>query len=605
MGSRRVRGVLKVKRWGLLAPLLAAGTAVGFVVHRVARTPFAPYGDFGAAHLEHEVRLATAVTWAETQGSLWEKLVAVDGQYPPLLHVLTMPLSSVFGYEVADIAWTGLLWLALLAVAVAATARSISGSWVPASAAASLVFLWPVAPAVASRYYYDLPLTAVLWTAAAVAVMGWDGASPLDRSLSGAKRALAQLAVALPFAVLVGLLAAAACGVKWTALAFAPILVGAAFFTPVHRDRLRWRLPVRLLALGVATAVGSLVLWQVATHLGRMSSLATTFNDMWPGVGNSLYTDDGVFMPLGARALLSGDGPGGSFLKPGLIFYPLTLLTAVLSPLFAAALAPALIHWVRYDRRGAPFVAVAVGGQYLFLAVIISALDERFLLTLAPGILLAAALGWSSLPARPRRWTAAAVVASALFVSVDVHYGNDLPWATPIELPVGAGNTVTARGVSLGDSWEQRGWARLDSQRPPRMQARRMIWALMHQCAFGPAAISNAPLGSAPFGERHWLEYRSYLRTLGAAPPDPVIVECEAWTGPLAGIDRGDVVRRDLLQRAAVEVLDGTDPEHQTHVRGCVAEAFPALDAPSVMTFRASDLLRLELEAPRCLTAFD
>ncbi len=585
------------------APLLAGGTAVGFALHRIARTPFTPYGDFGAAHLEHQVRLDTVLTWRAAAGTLGDKLVAVDGQYPPLLHVLTMPL-SVAGFEVADVAWTGLLWLGLLAAAVAACARAITGTTLAASAAASLVLLWPVGPAVATRYYYDLPLTAVLWTAAAVALLGGDGASPLDRRLCGARRALAQAAVAVPVAALVGVLAALACGFKWTALAFAPILVGGAVLTPVRRDRVRWRLPIRALFLGVATGVGAWILWEVASDLGRESSLATTFNDMWPGGGDALYADDGTFVPAAAGRTLGGDG-GGPFLKPGLVFYPLTLVTAVLSPLFAAALAGPLLHWARSDRRGGPFVVVVVVGQLLFLALIISAIDERFLLTLAPGVLLAAAIGWSSMdPGRRRRW-GIAVVAAALLVSADVHYGRDLPWSTPVSVPIPGADEVTVRGVSLSDSWEQRGWARIDSQPPPRMQARRMIWALMHQCGFGPEALQDAPLASSPLGERHWLEYRSMLRTLGAAPPDPVIADCEQWLRLLDGIDRGEVVDRGLLQRAAVEVLDGTDPRHEVHARGCVADAFPGADTRATLRLRASALLGLENGAPRCLRLFD
>jgi len=593
-----------VRRLALVAaPLLAGATAAGFALHRIARTPFTPYGDFGAAHLEHEVRLAAVLAWREETGSFADKLLAVDGQYPPLLHVLTMPL-SFGGYEVADVAWTGLLWLALLAAAVAGCARAITGSGVAASAAATLVFLWPVGPAVATRYYYDLPLTAVLWTAAALALAGWDGASGLDERLRGVRRALAQFAVALPAAAAVGVVAAGACGFKWTALAFAPILVGAAFLTPVHRDRRRWRLPIRVFSLLVATGVGAWLVWEVASTLGRESSLATTFNDMWPGVGTSLYADDGSFVPRAATAAFAGGGDDGGW-RPGFLFYPLTLVSAVLSPLFAAALAGPLLQWLRADRRGAPFVAVVVLGQGLFLALFISALDERFLLTLVPGVLLAAAMGWTSLEPRGRHRWGAAVTAAALLVSADVHYGDDGPWAAPVEVPIPGADSVTVRGVSLADSWEQRGWARLDSQPPARMQARRMIWALMHRCGFGPAALQDAPASSTPLGERHWLEYRSMLRTLGAAPKDPPIDDCDAWLGPLSTLDAGDVVALPLLQRAAVEVLDGDDATHAVYLRGCVDEAFPGRAPGPATSLRASELLALERDAPRCLRVFE
>jgi hypothetical protein len=584
----------------LAAPLLAAGSATAFALHRIARTPFTPYGDFGAAHLEHQVRLTAALSWRETAGlGLWDRLVAADGQYPPILHLLTLPASAWTGYAVEDIAWTGLVWLALLACAVAACAWAITRSVPATSAAATLVFLWPVGPAVATRYYYDLPLTVVLWTAAAVALAGWDGASPLDRTLRGARRAGAQLALVLPAAVTVGVLVAASCGFKWTALAFAPILVGAAFICPVHRDVRRWRLPVRCLALIVATSVGSLLVWTAAAALDPTSSLSATFNDMWPGVGDALYTDEGAFAPLAALGAMPGGEDGGWF-KPGLVFYPLTLFSAVLSPLFAAALGGPLLHWARRDRRGAPFVAVVVGGQFLLLALVIAKLDERFLLTLAPGVLLAAAIGWSSLDeARRRRWGAIAVGA-ALLVSADFHYGRDLVWSTPIVVRIPGADPVTVRGIGLSDSWEQRGWARLDSQVPSRMQARRMLWALMLQCGFGPAALRQAPAGSAPFGERHWIEYRSLLDALGAGAV-PQIDDCEPWLSILAGVDRGDVVDRRLIQRSAIEVLDGDERLHRVHLRGCVSQVFPD-EEPSALS--SSAILRLERDAPRCLRIF-
>ena len=583
------------------APLLAAASAAGFALHRIARTPFTPYGDFGAAHLEHEVRLAVVQGWREASGGLWEHIVAVDGQYPPLLHVATLKLSSWAGYEVADVAWTGLLWLGLLAVAVATCAAAISRSALPAAAAASLVFLWPVGPAVATRYYYDLPLTAVLWSAAAVALATWDGASPADRRLAGPGRAATQLALAVPAGVVVGVLAALACGFKWTALAFAPIMVGAAFLSPVHRSGLRRRLPVRLVALLVAATTGSGILWFAASGLGPESSLATTFNDMWPGVGDALYNDDGVFQPRSALDAFAG-GSDTTFFKPGLVFYPVTLVSGVLSVAFAASLAGPLVHWLRADRRGLVFVLAVVIGQGLFLALVISALDERFLLTLAPGILLAAAIGWSSLPPAPRMRWGVAVVATALLVSADFHYGDDLPVSAPLRVPMPESDDVVVRGLGLGDSWEQRGWARYDTQPHPRPQARRMIQALGAQCGFGPSVLRDAPLSASPFGDLHWLNYEHRLESLGEATMRPRIDDCASWLSSLSGLDRAEVVDRDLLLRAAVVVLDGDAVEYRVQVRGCVPEALPD-GVPS--TLGAPDLLELERVAPRCLQVFE
>ena len=583
-----------------LAPLLAACTAAGFTLHRIARTPIAPYGDFGAAWLEHEARLHFALQWRDHAGAgLWERILAGDGQYPPLLHFVTLGFSRWTGYRVEDVAWTGLLWLALLAAAVAACAWAITRSSLATSAAATLVFLWPTGPAVATRYYYDLPLTAVLWVTAAVALAGWDGASPLDRRWRRVPRFLAQLVVVLPFGALVGLLAAIACGFKWTALAFAPLMVGAAFLCPVHRDGLRWRLPVRLLGLGVATALGCYLLWTVGLSLGERGSLAITLNDMWPGVGTELYKAEGLWSFDAARQAMPPGGASDSPLRG--MFYPLTLITAVLSPLFAATLAGPLVHWVRRDRRGAPFVLGVVGGQMMFLTLVISSLDERFLLTLAPAVLLAAAVGWSTLdPTRRTRW-GALVIAAALCVSTDFHYGDDLPWATPVDVRIPGADTVRIRGLGLGDSWEQRGWARLDSQANPRVQARAMLWSLMHQCGYGPEALRNADSGSTPFGERDWLDYGSMLEALGHPPVVPEIDDCQRWTDALGDVDDpvGDVL---LAQRVAVQLLDGDTTPLPVRLQGCIVQAFPGGAPATPVSMAPARLLELRRRGPACLT---
>jgi hypothetical protein len=454
----------------------------------------------GAAHLEHVVRLRVLEAW-RADAPFLEWIASFDDQFPPLMHLLTLPAGAVFGHHLGGIAWTGVLWLGALAALVSWTVRLLGGSTSAAAAGFAATMLWPAGHAFATRYYYDLPMTVFLWAIVPVALATWDRRPWLGGAAVGA-------------------LITAACLVKWSALAFGPLLAIAAAGCargPVGMSGKAHTLQLshRALALGVAAIVSAAGTYGFATLFGADSSLAVMLSDMWPGLGGGLYPADSPD-PLAALAWISenGDRVGRSTVLSDLPFYPVTLVTALLSPPLAALLAGCIGVWLLLDRRGLVLVLLAVGLQWAFLARALRVLDERFLITVVPALFVAGALGWSTLRVRPRRVVASLAFAAAVVVGVDFHYGVTPALSRPIPLSLGTSLPVTARGLGLADSVEQRGWARWDSAVPARTAARIAINAALATCPGSRFLLADAPREASPFGERYWLEYRFLLQRL-------------------------------------------------------------------------------------------
>ena len=162
-------------------------------------------------------------------------------------------------------------------------------------------------------------------------------------------------------------------------------------------------------------------------------------------------------------------------------------------------------------RAGGPgrwLVALVVGGQGLFVVAAVPPLDERFLLTLAPALLLPALLGWKKLPPRVQPWAAGTVIAIGLLVAADFH----LPEVNPDELrpPAEVGMLAPSAGLGLNSSWEQRGWGRSDRAREPRLHYRAQLWARVEEASAQRIGIIRGPLID-PFGDTNWWHYRALL----------------------------------------------------------------------------------------------
>ncbi len=488
-----------------LFPLAATLLSAVFVLHRAARSPIQPYGDLGAAHLEHVVRLRVLEAWRAGGDGLLERLASFDQQFPPLMHLLTLPAGAVFGHHVEGILWTGLFWLIALAALVAWTVRLLGGSTAAAAAAWSMTVLWPAGHAFATRYYYDLPMTVALWAIVPVALATWD-----RRPVAGGAA--------------VGGLITAACLVKWSALAFGPLLAIAVAFCARGPSRSAGdahprNLPHRVLALLTAGVVSAAGTFAFATLFGLDSSLAVMLNDMWPGLGDAMYPGRAP-NPLAALAWATEqEGVGRATLASDLPFYPAVLVTALLSLPLALLLAWCLGAWAIMDRRGLVLVVAAVLLQWAFLARALRVLDERFLITIVPALFVGGALGWSSMRPAVRRGVAVVAFTTAAVVGIDFHYAPVPAFSTPVPLDLGTSVPVVARGLGVADSFEQRGWARWDTAVPARKDARVAINAALARCPGTRLLMADAPREASPFGERYWLEYRLLLQELEHGHP--------------------------------------------------------------------------------------
>ncbi|MEE2827816.1 MAG: hypothetical protein VX498_01395 [Myxococcota bacterium] len=575
------------------------------VLHRIARTPLVPYGTHGAQHLEHSARLAALWNWRHREGLSWVEWIRnIDGDYPPLLHLLTSIPGAVTGHAAESVVWTGLLWLLALAGLVAWTTKMVSGRRDAAWAAFVGTLLVPALPAVATRYYYDLPLAVLAWAAAALVLLTWD------------RRMLHALLGGLA----VGLIITAAALVKWTGAIAVPFVVIAAFATPrcIGSER-RWRLRPRLLALVTAVAIAALCSYAVICLLGEDSSLRRSMDRMWPGVGTAFLEGGTPHFTEAFNALLSGRGSGsGSRESASFFFYPITLVTAVLSPLLALVCLPLFLRWFRRGRVGWQLIGISGLTTWAFLHFFVGPHDERFLLSIVPAVVIAATLGWASFEGPARRVLASAVILAGLSVSIDYPYGPVRGFSVPIPLPAPKEyGVLQARGLGLADSYERRGWSRFDSDNPNnqlRQAARDRLWTLVSACGFESEALRDAPAGAAPFGELYWLEYQFQLNNIGEATPTDVPEDCSQATALLAGIDRAERVDRNLLLAAGIKYLLQSDGGWPVRISGCREELLSFLasrghqptpdsetgDSRSPLLLDAMSLLLVEQAGPDC-----
>lgn len=446
---------------------------------RAARAPLDAYGEQGAEYIEHFERLRVWQVVQQGQGGPLDRLAAADGAYPPGLHIATLPLAAIFGQRAEDLWMAGWPWWLLLAGACAVIGRRLGGS---APACATAILLVPALGGAAARYYYDLPMAALAWTAVAVLVTGWPG--------SIARAAAAGFGA--------GLLGGSAAVVKWTALPFlAPMFLGAlgvGGLSPTLRPRL---VAALALAAGIALPTAGFLVrsdrsWQ---------EMSFTFAAEETPLAERLQR--------AARSVIEArpppqDDPEGTLptTAPGrAAWYAGGLATRLLSPPLAALALGLLVPWWR-SRRGRFLVGATVLGQVTILSVLVPPLDERFLLTLAPAVALAAGIGWSGLP-RGRLPVALVAVGLGLLVSGDFHLDEE--------------PGVPSWG--LRGSWEQRGWGRFDQRRPARSGLREALWA-----AVGPSqpdAVGVLGDGVVDHsGDEEWWEYRALLAEVqGTRPP--------------------------------------------------------------------------------------
>jgi len=471
---------------------------------RIAVEPIQVYGDGGAHFREHALRmelvnLVHSCDWP----SAWDFFVTADQElHPPLLHVVSALLSGLVGPTAEAVVWTGLLWLLLLAGAVGCTAWAFLGRVEVAVVAGVACLLLPAAHASATRYYYDLPLSAMLWVAVAILALGCDRRPVLAGLASG----LALLAATL---------------IKWVALPFGLLMVVGVLCSRTPRS---------------PEHPGSFAVARVLAGLALIATLMVTVSPYLDSGPSSLYAGSHTFggqdaqgplasvmeaLPRPLRPLgisMTHELAGLNAAKLG--WYPLALVARVLSPAWCLVLLLPALAWFRGSRTALPLLAWTVVGHLVFLVATMSLRDARFVLPLAPALVLLSVLGWAQLSRVLARRVALAGAVVGFLVAVDFHHGPDAPWNAEFtvlgdraEVP-----PVHFRGLGLADSFEQRGWSRASAQGPQATDERETVWAAIASCG-APSVGTHGEVFDQ--GGALWLRYRAAL----AEGRD------EGWTG--------------------------------------------------------------------------
>ena len=496
----------------VLAVLAAAASAVLVMVQlRLSAAPIEPFGRGAGHYAEHANRAALAgLSRCHPGGSLPDLVDAFDGVFPPLLHLVGLVTSAVLGPTAADLAPLGALWLLLLAGGVGATAGRISGDARLGWLAGGVTLLLPALHASSTRYYFDLPMTALLW---------WVP-FPLLRAHRSPLRAGSAA----------GLLLAAACLTKWTAVPYgAAFALGGVLCAGQTGGPAGPRGP-RLLALALAGAVGAsvvalfLLLAGPENSLAAMAAEAAAHNPTPAGPLGGV-AERGPVALLTAQAFTAI----GRFELARVTFYAVTTPGALLSPLLALLLLVPGALWLRRDRAGLPLVACVVLAHAGFGLLVMEILDERFMLSALPAAALVVAVAWPRLGPRLRVVWGVAALSVALWVAGDFHLAAAGPLNRPVEVMRVAPplRSVALRGVGLASSVQHRGWARRDEAPDDRAALREALWAEVATCR--PTAVGvfqHRPL-ILPGGDADWLRYAAALAELPDCVPAPAVVLLE------------------------------------------------------------------------------
>ncbi len=535
------------RAWSFFAAVAAA--VLLLVAFRIADQPIQQYGDNGAPWIEHTKRVELLDLAAAANLGPTELLQAWDD------HIVSHPVGlhltgAISGPRAEDVLWMGPLWLLLLAVGVAGVVWGTTRRHDASAAAAALTLLVPALHATATRYHYDLPMTALLW-----AGVGLLAARGSDRPVLSGLGA--------------GLLLGFAGWVKWTAIPFVlPMLLGIVLLKgpPNRRNH-----GAACLLAGVIAAV------VMATYVG----IAPT--------------------SFGATGLALGDEVGGGPLSallaglrsqtgPRIGWYPMALLFTVLSPLYAVALVPTLQRWVEMRGPAGRFLFLTIAGHGAFLLLIVDRPDDRFILTLAPTVPMAAGIGWGYGSVKLRKWGGIAALAAGLLVGLDAHVAGPAFWnADRVVMASGDRQPgIVVRGVGMASSFERRGWSRRDWTPPAEDDVREELWAAVARCGSGDVGYI---WGVYERGDAWWLRYRAGL---AAVEGDPLRTPLRVLTPMQVGGQRFWWVDPDGVPEPSVYDGVGFSPDDEAFwdlhedVTDAVPYAAATLFSPDVVINRPS-----------------
>ena len=486
----------------LAVVLLFVAILTSILLVRFARSPLQPYGDDGAYYLEHIERLSVLEAW-QTSGWLAPAsfLREADREYPPVLHVVALAQGALFGHDAETASLLMLAWMLLLSASVAWLVRASGGSSRAAMAAAAGTICIPAVHGCATRYYFDLPMTAVLWSAVAV----FFAVSPRH-----------------PFrgALVSGLVFALAALTKWTAIPYgATMAVGTllTFAWTRHREGLRWQRYLPMATAGLVIGGGlPLVLFSAVTQASLKSMLLT-------------FQEPGTTPRLGPIALLqsmlsSSDAPTHTNALEHFGWLLSRLASAIYSWPLAGILGVLLVVWLLRSRRLLFLVVITVLGQLVFLASLVPVRDERFLLTPAPALVVAAALGWERLSPLVRRIGGVAILVVGLLLAAEFHL--DVPRLQQSEPPSWAAQS----------SVQNRGWSRADQTVSTLNEAKACLEVVVERCD----VAGLVPPGDTGGGPSEW------ART-DDPPSDQQVAGCVAKQLTACAAEQ-PMVRQDLAQ---------------------------------------------------------
>jgi hypothetical protein len=409
---------------------------------------------------EHLARVAAVEAWQSEVASAPAAFIAVtDTSYPPFLHYVMGVVGAVTGHGEVAVGRAMVLWLLLLSASVGICAWRITDEprtgWLAAAGAA----LIPGVAASAIIYFYDLPMTALLWLSLALLLL--------------LRRGMPEIA-----GVLAGVVWACACVTKWTALPFGAVMLAAGLL--VHRPKEtfnRGELFHRGRSLVAIAVSAGLLLWgwfSVSTVSWRTMS-ETSMSDP-----NAWTVDQG----RGVLELLAGLGDKvAPFSWSRLFSYPVDLALGLFSPLLALALLALLVLWAVRDRRGALLVVVLCAGQWALLFFLVPRADPRFLMTLAPALVLASVFALGQLPPRWAAGLAIGWAVIALWVVWDVHHVRQGPlsgyWSAT---PHRQHGFISGRGVGLRSGDPGTAYVRLDETEVVFEPRREQLWQAAVGC---------------------------------------------------------------------------------------------------------------------------
>ena len=203
-----------------------------------------------------------------------------------------------------------------------------------------------------------------------------------------------------------------------------------------------------------------------------------------------------------------------------LMFYPDWLIRSIFSPLPAIALALLALVWLVYSRTGAALLLCTVLGQWVFLLAAVPPLDERFIISLSPTLVIAAAIGFSHLPRRTHAAVQTLLLATTLAVAFEFHFLN-----SPEPHSEDANQQTTRKQLSLHSaSYPDGSWKRGEDERD-RIRSGTIyswreshtfyedIWQAVKRCKATTVLVAST---ESAIDNSDWWSYRSSLARLSS-----------------------------------------------------------------------------------------